>query len=96
MFFFLLITLLLTPVFFFRDGLYGKCSHNNSCDWVWGAVIGLGSRSAGMGCRSYCHVLVLLCDILHFHTPLCLLPFRGLRHWQEKLYLHGCCSVQPR
>ena len=81
--------------FWTRDGLDSKFSHNNSCDWVWGFVLGMGHSSARMGGWSYCDVLVLFCDILYFHTPLRLLSFRGPSLWQKKLHLYGRSSIQP-
>lgn len=47
-----------------------KCTHNNGCDWIWGAFLGMGHCSARMDCWSICHVLVLLCQLLHFMSAL--------------------------
>ncbi|CBI40908.3 unnamed protein product, partial [Vitis vinifera] len=45
-----------------------KCPHNNSCDWFWSPFFSMGYSSAWMDCWSSSHVLVLLCNLLHFIT----------------------------
>jgi hypothetical protein len=73
-----------------------KCTHHNCSYWVWCVVTGMGHWPAGLGGGPRCHVSLRLCDILYFSTSVRLLSLRRSLHWQAQLYLHGCCSSQPK
>jgi hypothetical protein len=81
-------------LFPYRNRMDCKCSHHNSCYWVWCSFLGLGYSSAGMDCWASFHVLVFYSHLLYFFSALCLLPLWWSFNWQEELHLHGCCSVQ--
>lgn len=78
-----------------RNFLDRQRPYHNRRDWFRGPFVSLGHSPIGMDCRPNCHVVILVCDILHFLPACRVLPVRWPCLRQEKLYLHGCRSIQP-
>lgn len=76
-----------------RKCLDCKLTHYNGCDRIRGVVFSLGHCSARLDCWSCCHDFILFGYRLYFFLSCWLLSCRRPRFRQEKLYLHGRCSL---
>lgn len=77
-----------------RDSVDSKRTCNNGSDWVRGAVPGVVYSSAWMDCGNSHSLNIFLHHSLYLQSLSRLLQVS--RHWQEKLYLHGCSQSQFR
>jgi len=73
-----------------------KLAHNNSSDRIWGSIFGLGHCSVRLACWPCRHDLVLFRHSLHFLPSFSVLPQQRPHLRQEKLHLHGRCSLHSR